>query len=138
MAMDMGDEHISQIVDGLKDEIHPYLLVIFGSYAKGLIRDDSDIDIAYLSDKNYSSYEKFMAAQQLAGILDREIDLLDFNTASTVMQAQIISSGKVIYCTDELRRMNFYMRAFKEYALLNEERAAILLDIERRGSVYEE
>lgn len=136
--MDMGNEYILQIVDGLKDEIHPYLLVIFGSCAKGLIRNDSDIDIAYLSDRSYGSYEKFMAAQKLAGILNREIDLLDLNVASTVMKAQIVSSGKVVYCTDEIRRMNFYMRAFKEYALLNEERSVILRDIERRGSVYED
>lgn len=136
--MDMADEYFSKIVEALKDEIHPYLLVIFGSCAKGLLRDDSDIDIAYLSDRSYSSYEKFMVAQKLAGILDREIDLLDFNIASTVMKAQIVSSGKVIYCTDEMRRMNFYMRAFKEYALLNEERAVILREIERRGSVYEQ
>lgn len=136
--MDMGDEYISRIVESLKEEISPYLIVIFGSCAKGMSRDDSDIDLAYLSDRSYSSYEKFMVAQKLAGLLDREIDLLDLNIASTVMKAQIISSGQVLYCKDELRRMYFYMRAYKEYALLNEERAIILQDIERRGSVYGE
>ena len=69
-------------------------------------------------------------------VIGCEVDLLDLKVSSTVMKAQVISSGQVIYCADEVRRMYFYMRSLKEYALLNEERAVILQDVLRRGNVY--
>jgi predicted nucleotidyltransferase len=136
--MSLMDECVLKIVEFLKEEINPYLIIVFGSYAKGVSRKDSDIDIAYANDKSLSSYENFMIAQKLAGILGIEIDLIELHRASTVMKAQIVSSGKIVYCTDEIRRMNFYVKVLKEYALLNEERAVILRDIERRGSIYEQ
>ncbi|HEX3047017.1 MAG TPA: hypothetical protein VHY08_19845 [Bacillota bacterium] len=52
--------------------------------------------------------------------------MIDLNKASTVLKAHIIVSGKVIINGDILRRMVFAIKAFKEYALLNEERQCIL------------
>jgi len=127
---------ISKITEYLASNIEPYLIFLFGSFAKGTFREDSDIDIAFLSDKECSSYEVFMLAQHLASELGREVDLVDLKQASTVFKAQIVGTGKVIYCTDDTKRMYFQMRAFKDYALLNEEREEILNRIRRRGTVY--
>jgi predicted nucleotidyltransferase len=124
------------IADYLRERVGAYLVILFGSHSKGMARGDSDIDIAYLSDTQLGSYEIFLVAQELANQVGCEVDLLDLKVASTVMKAQVISSGQVIYCIDEVRRMYFYMRSLKEYAMLNEERAVILQDIIRRGSVY--
>jgi uncharacterized protein len=51
--------------------------------------------------------------------------LIDLHKASTVMKAQIVGKGRLIYEQDPPKRMNFSMVAFKEYALLNEERQVI-------------
>lgn len=125
-----------QIVDLLIKRAGAYLVILFGSYAKGQARAESDFDIAYLGAKELDSYEIFMLAQEMAALTGRDVDLLNLRTASTVMKAQIVSSGKVIYCSDEMRRVEFFMRALKEYALLNEERAVVLRQIERQGSIY--
>jgi len=77
-----------------------------------------------------------MLVQEIAGIFNRDIDLIDLSKASTVFKAQIVGTGKVIYCSDDTRRMYFEMRSFKEYALLNEEREVILRSIKERNSVY--
>jgi len=122
----MSSEFESIIIDFLKNNINPYLIILFGSYVKGNFRNDSDIDIAFLSDNKFSNYEIFMFSQDLANILKHEIDLINLKNASTVFKAQILGTGKVIYCTDENRRKYFAMRAYKEYALLNEERKVIL------------
>ncbi|KHF26794.1 Nucleotidyltransferase domain protein [Anoxybacillus sp. BCO1] len=90
------------IVEMLKDAVSPYVIYLFGSAATGHVRPDSDIDIAFLSDKrSLDHYERFMLAQQSAERLQRDVDLIDLKQASTVFQAQIVSSGKVIYCADE-------------------------------------
>ncbi len=124
------------IIASLVEKAAAYVIIIFGSYGKGLSRAESDIDVAYLGDRELGSYEIFMLAQEMAGRLGKDVDLLDLNVVSTVMKAQVVSSGTVIYCSDEQRRMEFFIRTLKEYALLNEERAVILKEIERRGSVY--
>ena len=55
-----------------------------------------------------------MKAQELADIFNREVDLINLNTSSTVFIAQVIGTGKIIYCSDETKRMYFQMRAHKE------------------------
>lgn len=127
---------IQAINDLLIKHAEAYLVILFGSYGKDLARDESDIDIAYLGHSELDSYEVFMLAQRMAILLGRDVDLLNLDMASTVMKAQIVSSGKVIYCSDEVRRARFYMKIYKEYATLNEQRAVVLRQIERQGSIY--
>lgn len=134
--MVLSDDNIKKINDFLIEKINPYLIYLFGSSVKGNFREDSDIDIAFLSDEEYSDYEIFMMAQELADIMKREVDLVNLKKSSTVFKAQIVGTGKTIYCSDENRRMYFEMYAFKDYALLNEERSEILESIKKRGTVY--
>jgi len=110
-------------VDILKREILPWLIILFSSLVKGNFRKDSDIDIAYLSDKEISNVERFWVSQEIADSLNRDIDLIDLKKASTVLKAQIVGTGEVIYCEDEKRKNLFFMRALKEYAFLNLQRA---------------
>ncbi|MCB2358616.1 type VII toxin-antitoxin system MntA family adenylyltransferase antitoxin [Clostridium estertheticum] len=136
--MELKDTDIDIIKEFLIKKIKPFLIYIFGSYAKGTSRSDSDIDIAFLSDEDFSEYEIFMNAQELAGLLNREIDLVDLKKSSTVFKAQVVGTGKTIFCNNDTRRMYFEMYSFKEYALLNEERAVILENIKKRGNIYGE
>ncbi|WP_206662950.1 type VII toxin-antitoxin system MntA family adenylyltransferase antitoxin [Anaerobacillus alkaliphilus] len=133
----MGKEIEETIVTILKKTISPSTIYIFGSYVKGNMRSDSDIDIAFLSKKGIDDYERFMLAQEIADKLGRNVDLIDLNKASTVFQAQIVGIGKTIYCINPLKRMNFEMVALKMYAKLNEERKEIIDRIKESGEVYE-
>lgn len=135
MAVHSGMENV--IAENLSKLLSPYVLILFGSAAKGTMNPDSDIDIAFLSDRSFSPYELFLAAQTLAEQLGREVDLVDLNQASTVMRAQIIGTGKVLVDREPSRRKDFFIRSFKEYALLNEEREPILKRLEERGSLYD-
>ena len=111
----------------------PYLIYIFGSSVKGRGREDSDIDIAILTDRQIDEYKLFILSQKLADVLKREVDLVDLRKASTVFKVQIIKTGKLIYNSDNLRKMYFQMRAMRDYALLNEERMEIINKIKSRS-----
>lgn len=126
------------IIQHLADTLAPYLVILFGSIAKGNMHDQSDVDIAFLSDQPASEYDIFMIGQELADKLGREVDLVDLHRASTVFQAQIVGTGKVVLDLDPSRRKVFFMRALKEYALLNEERKPIFDRLRERGSLYGE
>lgn len=126
------------ITDFLVDRITPSVIYLFGSRAADRARSNSDYDIAYLSDKHLSNYERFMLAQELAAILNRDVDLVDLKQASTVFQTEIIETGKVLYGDHSTDKALFEMRALKNYAILNEERRVILENISERGQIYEE
>lgn len=117
-------------------KLKPYIIYLFGSGSRNELREDSDIDIAFLCDTKISSYEVFMLAQEIANIFNRDVDLINLKEASTVFKVQVIGKGKKVYCNNENRRMEFEIRALKEYALLNEEREVIMKKIQQRGNVY--
>ena len=122
----------------LISKINPSFIIIFGSFANGTTHKESDIDIAfYNTERNLSSYEVFMLAQELADILKIDVDLVDLAHATTVFQAQIFSTGKIIFSKDETLRMNIEMRALSMYAKLNEERKLILENVDESGNIYE-
>lgn len=134
--MVLKQKDIDIINNILVNEIKPDIIYLFGSSAKGTFRPDSDIDLAFLAEKELSDYDVFMVAQEIASKLNIDVDLVDLKKASTVFKAQIVGTGKVIYCNNDLKRMYFEMYTLKDYALLNEEREMILRDIRERGSVY--
>jgi predicted nucleotidyltransferase len=133
------DRQIAQsISEFLHTHIQPSFIIVFGSFAKGTTHQESDIDIAfYVKDKKLDKYEVFMLAQDLAALLKREVDLVNIAEASTVFQAQIYTTGEVIYSGDDTLRMNEQMKALKMYAKLNEERKDVLQKVDESGSIYE-
>ncbi|MGM0867399.1 MAG: type VII toxin-antitoxin system MntA family adenylyltransferase antitoxin [Bacillota bacterium] len=134
----MGENLEQTIVDLLVEKLSPFLIMLFGSTVKGNIHRESDIDVAFLSDQSeYDQYELFMIAQELAATLSRDVDLIDLSQASTVFQAQVVHTGKTIYCTDEQKKANYEIKTLKMYAKLNEERSDILKNIDESGSIYE-
>ena len=70
----------------------------------------------------------------MADILKKEVDLIDLNNASTVFKIQIVKTGKLIYNSDNKRKMYFQMKTMKDYALLNEERQEIINKIKSSGA----
>ncbi|MFT8323434.1 MAG: nucleotidyltransferase domain-containing protein [Bacillus sp. (in: firmicutes)] len=126
------------ITDFLMKKITPSFIIVFGSYAKNTVHDQSDMDIAfYNKDKAITKYDIFMLAQELAAIIKKEVDLVNITEASTVFQAQIYTTGKVIYCHDNTLRMKEQMKALSMYAKLNEERKNILKKVDESGTIYE-
>ena len=121
----------------LIEKTSAFIIILFGSAATGKLRGDSDIDLAFLSDKSLSEYAVFSIAQGLADELGRNVDLIDMSKASTVFKANILGTGKIIYSADENKKHEFQINTFKDYTLLNEERKEILDRIRERGSIYE-
>ena len=103
------------------EELAAELIYLFGSYARGKERPDSDLDLAFLSSKEIDDYQLFLTAQKLASKLNTEVDLIDLKKASTVFKVQIIQ-GRLLYAKDKKQKQEFEMLTLKKYARLNEER----------------
>ena len=125
-----------QLINLIQTKINPDFIILFGSFAKGTYRDDSDIDLAYFRKEQLSSYERFLLAGELAEMAGREVDLVDIKQLDTVFTIQIFSQGIPIYIQDENEFTRQKMRAYSMYATLNEQRAAVIESIKERGSVF--
>lgn len=134
--MHLDGKTIDVIKQHLLKTLDASLIIVFGSSTAGAFRVDSDIDLAFLSEKLVEEYQLFIVAQTLAELVGRDVDLIDLSRASTVLKAQILGKGEVVHSRNPGLFRDFQIRTFKDYALLNEERAEIMEAIQTRGYVY--
>ncbi|WP_204712352.1 type VII toxin-antitoxin system MntA family adenylyltransferase antitoxin [Halobacillus seohaensis] len=113
-------------------KLEPYFIIMFGSYQNGAERGESDIDVAFYSDQENSSYKLFLIAQELSQLIDVEVNLVEMSNASNLFQVQIFSRGTVLYSESDYLRMNLQMKAYSLYVNLNEEEAVISKSIKER------
>lgn len=134
--MYLSDNDKKIIVEFLKDKLNPKFIYLFGSFAKGEGREDSDIDLAIYTDKKINAYDLFTISNKLSFEIKRDVQIIDLKDADTVFASQIVGNREELYCEDEILKANYNIRTFKDYAKLNEERKVILDAIERDGRIY--
>lgn len=125
-----------QLVQTINAHVNAHFIILFGSGATGNMTEDSDLDIAYLSDRILSSYDRFLLAGQLARIAGREVDLVDIKQIDTIFTMQIFTEGQVIDCQNQNELTRQQIRAYSMYAAFAEERAPIVQAIKDQGSVF--
>lgn len=110
-------------------------LTLFGSRANGPGRADSDLDLAVLLPEPADPVALWEAGEAIAKRLDVDVDLVDLRRASTVMQHQIITTGRRLFAQGaEPDRYDAYILNAK--LALDEARAPLLADILREGRVH--
>lgn len=110
-------------------------VTLFGSRAQGQERDDSDLDLAVLLPEPADPVALWQAGEAIAKRLGVDVDLVDLRRASTVMQHQIITSGRRLFIEGtEAERYDAYI--LNAMIALNEARAPLLADIHRDGRVH--
>jgi uncharacterized protein len=132
----LTEEMKKQMIEVLRNETNPDFIILFGSFAKGTAREDSDVDLAYFSDKQLSSYERFNLANQLALTCERDVDLVDILDIDTIFAMQIFESGVPLYICDKDEYTRQKIKAYRMYAELNEQRSVVIEGIKNRGSVF--
>lgn len=128
-------ERLKEAIRLLVEELDPLGIYLFGSGAQGLLTPESDLDLAILGPKPYPPEHLFALRAPLSLLVGREVDLIDLRQAPLPLQAQVAAFGEPLY-RKSLEADRFLDLALKAYARLNEERAEILRDIQKRGKVY--
>ena len=108
---------------------------MYGSIITEYYNVESDIDIAVLFNQKKSAMQVFDVQVKLSSIFDRDIDLVQLDTVSTVLQFQVIQTGKRIFCKDEKFCNKYESQIFCDYVELNELRKPYLDEISKTGKV---
>ncbi len=103
--MDKGDvvEHVRRFADKVRATIPVRQIILFGSYAKGTAREDSDIDVAVITDERAESWlktsaELFRLREDIN--LDIEPVLIDYTDDLSGFLEEIRRTGIIIYDRD--------------------------------------
>lgn len=115
-------------------------IYFFGSSGTADEWPDSDIDVALLFEPKQAKEECNLAVSQcrlaLADRLRKDVDLVNARQASTVLQKEIITKGRLLYCADQYAVDEFEMLVLSYYQKLNEERSELLKSFSETGRAY--
>ena len=93
-------------IDELKEKLHPifvdapvYQAILFGSYAKGIADDKSDIDIVLDSHGELRGISFFGILEDVVIALDKKIDLFEISEIrpNSPIMGEIMNEGVVLY-----------------------------------------
>lgn len=134
---------VKKVVVQLTRTYYPDIQAVyaFGSYSTENEWPNSDVDIALLlphhTAKQTGSLVMTELHRQLERVLKKDVDLINLRRVSTVFQHEIINSGNVLYCANEVVRQEFEMLVWSFYQKLNEERADVLQEGLKTGRFYD-
>lgn len=107
----------------------------FGSQVQGTAGPQSDLDLAILVAGYADPLVLWDAAGNLADVVGCPVDLMDLRAASTVMQYQVITTGRRLWSVG-LASGLFEAFVLSEKTALDEARAPLLADIQRTGKIH--
>lgn len=90
------------------------LIVIFGSFANGKNRKDSDLDIAVLGSREVSFNEQISLTNELSQLFNKNIDLSVLNRANPLLLFQASKNPILLYGSRE-KFLKFKLYAFNAY-----------------------
>jgi len=90
-------------------------LWLFGSWARGTARPESDVDLGVLFARPPTTRERFEAAVDLGGLLGRDVDLIDLDQAPPVLARQVLRHGRLRVDRNPARRAAFFSRVVSLY-----------------------
>jgi predicted nucleotidyltransferase len=91
------------------------LVVLYGSVAKGMAKEDSDVDIAVLG-KNFLQFKEIIEIidEFTAALQSNKIDVKSLHHADPLFRHQVMEGGILLY-GDELDFIKFKIYAFRDY-----------------------
>jgi uncharacterized protein len=112
---------------------------LFGSSARGMARQDSDIDVAVMfeASKSTNPWQLRQQAVELAAIWGRDVDLVNIRLVPCVLQKEIIQDHQRLFALDTEAVDNYELFSLAQYRDYNERFAAEFERIAVSGKVYQ-
>lgn len=101
------DKILKEIIEKLKSKYNPIKVILYGSYAQGTPRDDSDIDLLILKKTNERRIERFVKVKKIIYNPERKISVSPLIYSPTELNQrlemgddfikEILNKGKILY-----------------------------------------
>jgi predicted nucleotidyltransferase len=114
-----NNQNIEKMKQSLKPLYKRYglaLVLLFGSQALGKTHKYSDIDIAFLFEKDVTDSEFLNITNQTINLLKTDkVDLVNLNKASPLLERQVVKTGEVLYEKNPGIYAQFVSLAMRKY-----------------------
>ena len=116
----------NKIKKNIKDKLKKYFsrqneiiaAYIFGSFLKQRFNNRSDIDLAVIFREKLDKFDRFnlklKMIAEIEELINREIDLIDFEKVDLKIQHQILD-GELLYCNNNDRRVKLEKKTILNY-----------------------
>jgi len=109
-------EKIEKEIENVCKEFKIKLFYIYGSYAKGNPTKLSDIDVAYLPEKEINFDDEIKLIEKLEEIFEDEgIDIVNLKKAPLTLIHRILKEGKCLYAENLKIKIEFETKKENEY-----------------------
>jgi len=109
---------------------------LFGSWAAGNERPDSDLDLAVLPPYDAEMPDRLGLVSRLSEIAGREVDLVDLRDAGHFLRFQVITTGTPIFKNDPGEILAWEGESMTRYQHHRERIAPLLRQFEETGIGY--
>ena len=103
------DAEIKQIRRLLEKRGDITCALIFGSYAKGDVLPESDVDIALLANHSLDVSDRMALISRIAAITGRPVDLVDLSSAGEPLLGEIFVQGFVVRFAQNQQSPDFFL-----------------------------
>ncbi len=112
----MNRELLRKVTEKLEKDKRVIFAYLYGSAARGTMREDSDVDIAvFLENPKQDPLLEADISLELEQTLDRSVDVRIINRAPAIFTNQVLKEGILLFSRDEPLRINFEVRNINEY-----------------------
>ena len=110
---------IEKISRAVKDFVACHDLIaavyLFGSAARGAMRQSSDVDIAVMTFCHIPTMKRINWETELSNVLKKDVDLVVFSQIGPLLQHQVLKYGKLLYEKNSKERVRQETAARREY-----------------------
>ena len=96
-------QNIDLIIQRLKDELNPVKIILFGSYAVGNPREDSDVDLLIVADTDLPPVERFALVSRMLADFPVAFDII-FKTPDEYNRWRNVVNN-IVYFADRYGRV---------------------------------
>lgn len=108
-----------EIAEAVKDFFSSHeqiaAVYLFGSAARGIMRKSSDVDIAVMTFCPIPTMKRISWETELSNILSKDVDLIIFSQAGSLLQHQVLKYGKLLYEKNFKERVRQETTTRREY-----------------------
>lgn len=111
---------IPAVVKKIAEDNDVVALYAFGSLAKGNLKPLSDLDFGILLFESLNRRARFRKSIDLIGVFNRmlktdEVDLVILNDSPIRFAYNILRTGKLLFCRDQIKLVGFVEKTTKQY-----------------------
>lgn len=135
----MNAEDIFKCVeDILLKKFNLHSIILFGSYARGKQKHNSDIDIAIKPMSKIQEAELINIKNEIEKIIGIDVHLINLDEINDDFRYEILLTGKTLYCKNEYELEMYKLKKYSDYLLFSEDRKVIVDKVKQGGTLYGE